>query len=318
MSGFGLPEQASTIAPRVDQLFYAVLGVTGAVTVAIVVLLIVFGIRYRAGARRPRSGQPPAVEARTRNRLEIVWTLTPLLLFIAAFAWSARIYVERATAPPDAMEIFVVARQWMWKLQHPGGQREIDELHVPRGRAVKLVMTSEDVIHSFFVPAFRLKQDVLPGQYTELWFTATRSGRFHLFCAEYCGTDHSAMRGDVVVMEPAAYEQWLTAHEGGRDMIARGEALFRQYGCSGCHGEHSSVHAPNLAGLYGRPVPLADGSTVTADDRYIRDSILLPAKEIAAGYAPIMPSFAGRIGEDEILDVIAYVRSLAFTRERPR
>src|SRR5581483_5283829 len=225
---------------------------------------------------------------------------------------------ERASAPPDAMEVFVVAKQWMWKLQHPGGQREIDELHVPRGRAVKLVMTSQDVIHSFYVPAFRLKQDVLPGRYTEMWFVATTAGRFHLFCAEYCGTDHAHMGGDVVVMEPAAFDQWLNEHRGAADMATRGEMLFRQYGCSGCHGQNATVHAPNLAGIFGKPVPLSDGTTVIADERYIRDSILLPRKEVAAGYPPIMPSFAGQIEEDDILDLIAYVKSLAPTQERPR
>jgi len=318
MSAFGLPPQASTIAPRVDHLFYAVLGVTGAVTLAIIVLMIVFGIRYRAGSRTRRSEDVPATQARARKRVEIAWTLTPLILFMGAFAWAARIYVVRADAPPDAMELFVVAKQWMWKLQHEGGQREIDEMHVPRGRAVKLVMTSEDVIHSFFVPSFRLKQDVLPGRYAELWFTATQAGRFHLFCAEYCGTDHAAMRGEVVVMEPAEYAQWLNEHRSALDMASRGEALFRQYGCSGCHGENASVHAPELAGVYGKPVPLADGSTVVADDRYVRDSILLPTKEVAAGYAPIMPSFAGQIGEEDILDLIAYIRALAPRSERPR
>jgi len=179
-------------------------------------------------------------------------------------------------------------------------------------------MTSEDVIHSFFVPAFRLKQDVLPGRYTEMWFTATETGRFHLFCAEYCGTDHSRMHGEVVVMEPAEFSRWLQAHRGASDMASRGEALFREYGCSGCHGRNASVHAPSLAGLYGKPVPLADGTIVIADERYLRDSVLLPAKEIAAGYEPIMPSFAGRISEDEILALIAYIKELAGTTEERR
>jgi len=216
------------------------------------------------------------------------------------------------------VDVFVVAKQWMWTLQHPSGQREINELHVARGQPVRLVMTSQDVIHSFFVPAFRLKQDVLPGRYTEMWFTPTRTGRFHLFCAEYCGTDHARMGGDIVVMEPADFERWLDAHGGTPDMAARGEALFRQYGCSGCHGANATIHAPDLAGLFGKPVPLADGTTVIADERYLRDSILLPRKEIAAGYEPIMPSFAGQIGEPDILDLIAYIRRLSGSMERPR
>jgi cytochrome c oxidase subunit 2 len=318
MNALGLPVQASTIAVRVDQLFYAVTAITGAVAIAVFVTLIVFGIRYRARSRTPRYEDVPAAQARARRRVEVAWTLIPLALFIAAFAWGARLYVQRAAPPADAAQLFVVAKQWMWKLEHPGGQREIDELHIPRGQAVKLVMTSEDVIHSFFVPAFRLKQDVLPGRYTEMWFTPTETGRFHLFCAEYCGTDHARMHGDIVVMEPAEFARWLDSHRAGADMAARGEALFREYGCSGCHGANASVHAPNLAGLYGRPVPLADGTVVVADERYLRDSILLPAREVAAGYEPIMPSFAGRIGEQEILELIVYIESLAKAEERPR
>jgi len=318
MSWLPLPPEASTIAPRVDHLFYAVTAVTGTVAIAIFVTMVVFGIRYRAGSPAPRHEDDARRQARTRTRIEIAWTLTPLLLFLAAFAWAARVYVARAAAPPNALELYVVAKQWMWELQHPGGQREIDEVHVPRGQPIKLVMTSQDVIHSFFVPAFRLKQDVLPGRFTEMWFTASQAGRFHLFCAEYCGTDHSRMHGDVVVMEPAEFARWLDAHRGAPDMAGRGEALFRQFGCSGCHGENAAVHAPNLAGLFGRIVPLADGSTVIADERYVRDSILVPTKEVAAGYEPIMPSFAGQIRAEEILDLIAYIKSLANTRERPR
>jgi cytochrome c oxidase subunit 2 len=326
MNALGLPVQASTIAVRVDHIFYVVTAVTVTVAIAIFVVMVYFGVRYRAASKAPRAEDVPAAQASARRRVEAAWTLIPLALFVAAFAWAARVYVERATPPDHAMELFVVAKQWMWKLQHPGGQREIDELHVPRGQPVKLVMTSQDVIHSFFVPAFRLKQDVLPGRYTEMWFTATRVGRFHLFCAEYCGTDHARMHGEVIVMEPADFQRWLEAHRGPQDMAARGEALFREYGCSGCHATEpgavtstgASIHAPNLAGLYGKPVPLADGSMVVADERYIRDSILLPAKEVAAGYAPIMPSFAGRVGEEDILDLIAYLRSLAAAAEPNR
>jgi cytochrome c oxidase subunit 2 len=314
----GLPAEASTIAPRVDHLLYAVTAVTAGVAIAIFCVMIVFGIRYRAGSSAPRAEDVPAAQARARRRIEAAWTLIPLLLFMAGFAWAARVYVARGTPPSNALELFVVAKQWMWKLQHPGGQREIDEMHIPRGQPIKLVMTSQDVIHSFFVPAFRLKQDVLPGRYTEMWFTATQTGRFHLFCAEYCGTDHARMGGDVVVVEPAEYARWLNAHRGAPDMASRGEDLFRHFGCSGCHGANASVHAPNLAGLYGKPVALADGTTTVADERYIRDSILLPRREVAAGYEPIMPSFAGQIGEDEILDLIAYIKRLADTKERPR
>ncbi len=318
MSAFGLPPEASTLAPRIDALLFAVTGVTTAVALAVFVTMIVFAIRYRAGSKARRADDVPAAQARARRRVEVAWTLVPLLLFIAAFAWATQLYVARAAPPAEAVDVFVVAKQWMWTLQHPSGQREINELHVARGQPVRLVMTSQDVIHSFFVPAFRLKQDVLPGRYTEMWFTPTRTGRFHLFCAEYCGTDHARMGGDIVVMEPADFERWLDAHGGTPDMAARGEALFRQYGCSGCHGANATIHAPDLAGLFGKPVPLADGTTVIADERYLRDSILLPRKEIAAGYEPIMPSFAGQIGEPDILDLIAYIRRLSGSMERPR
>jgi len=318
MNVFGLPPQASTIAPQVDALFYVVTAVTTLVAIAVFTTMIVFAIRYRHGSKARRSDDVPAAQTRLRKRVEVAWTLIPLLLFFAAFGWASRLYIERAKPPADAMPVFVVAKQWMWKAQHSGGQREIDELHVPLGQPVRLVMTSQDVIHSFFIPAFRVKQDVLPGRYTDIWFTPTRLGRFHLFCAEYCGTDHSRMGGDIVVVDPAEFQRWLAAHAGAPDMAARGEALFRQYGCSGCHGANATVHAPNLAGIYGKPVPLADGRTAIADDRYIRDSILLPQREVAAGYAPIMPSFAGQLSDEEIFDLIAYIRSLANAAERPR
>jgi cytochrome c oxidase subunit 2 len=309
MNLLGVPPQASTMAPKVDALLYAVTGVTGAVAVAIFVTLVVFSVRYRKAARA--HAMPKAEKSRLQKRMEIAWTATPLLLFFAAFVWAGRLYIERGQPPADAMKIFVVAKQWMWKAQHAGGQREISELHVPLGQPVVLVMTSQDVIHSFFVPAFRAKQDVLPGRYTELWFTATQAGRFHLFCAEYCGTDHSRMGGDIVVMKPAEFQRWLAAHPAAPDMAARGAALFRQYGCSGCHDRGSTVRAPALEGLYGKPVPLADGTVAVADDRYLRDSILLPLREVVAGFDPIMPSYAGRIADEDVADLIAYIQSLA-------
>ncbi|HEY1328648.1 MAG TPA: cytochrome c oxidase subunit II [Casimicrobiaceae bacterium] len=313
-----LPPSASTMAPRVDALFYAVTGTTVAVAIAVFVALVYFGIRYRAGSPVPRHEDIAAAQRRARIRVELAWTLIPLFLFLCAFAWAARLYVERAAPPPGALTVDVVAKQWMWKFQHAGGRREIDELHVPRGQPVKLTMTSQDVIHSFFVPAFRVKQDVLPGRYTELWFTATKPGRYHLFCAEYCGTDHARMgSGDLVVMDPADFQRWL-AESSAPDAASRGASLFRALGCSGCHGANAAVHAPDLAGVYGKPVPLSDGSTVIADERYLHDSILLPRKEIAAGYAPIMPSFTGRVSEDDVFDLIAYIRSLAQSSARPR
>jgi cytochrome c oxidase subunit II len=208
------------------------------------------------------------------------------------------------------MDVYVIGKQWMWKLEHAGGQREIDELHVPAGRPVRLVMTSQDVIHDFFMPVFRIKQDVLPGRYTILWFTATKPGDYHLFCSQYCGTDHSRMIGHVVVMAPAAFAAWLARGNGAQTMAARGAARFRQYGCSGCHGANASVHAPKLEGLFGKPVQLEGGGSVIADERYVHDSVMLPKKEITAGYAPIMPSFQGQIAEEDLLDIVEYIKSL--------
>jgi len=314
-----LPPAASTLAPRFDALFLAVAAVTTLTGLAVVVALVWFGVRYRAGSPVHRHEDIAEAQRRARIRVEVLWTAIPLLLFLAAFAWATWVYVQRDAVPANALPLYVVAKQWMWTFQHEGGEREIDVLHVPRGQPVKLTMTSQDVIHSFFVPAFRVKQDVLPGRYTEAWFTATQAGRFHLFCAEYCGTEHARMgAGEVVVMEPVDFQRWLDRQGGGNAAAAHGEALFREYGCSGCHGANAAVHAPDLAGLYGRPVPLADGSTVIADERYLRDSILLPRKDVAAGYAPIMPSFAGQIGEPDLFDLIAYIRSLADASERPR
>ena len=303
-----VPEPASALASRYDTLFLAMTVLTGAVSALIVVVVLVFAYRYRRGSSANRVRAPLAERNRMRRRIEVVWIGFPLLCFIAAFGWAASIYFDRSTPPADALEVAVVAKQWMWKLEHATGQREIDELHVPVNVPVRLVMTSQDAIHSFFVPAFRVKQDVLPGRYTVLWFTATRAGDFRIFCAEYCGVDHARMFGHVIALDPPQYRRWLDTRDAAPTMAQRGEALFRQFGCSGCHGANAAVHAPQLEGLYGRPVPLADGTTVIADERYIRDSILLPRREVAAGYAPIMPSFAGQIDEADILDLIAYIR----------
>jgi cytochrome c oxidase subunit II len=311
MSAFGLPPQASAMAQQVDALFYTVTAVTVSVGLAVFVTLVVFGIRYRSGSHAPRAEDVPAAQARARKRLEIAWTLTPLLLFIAAFGWAGRLYVERTRPPAGAMSVFIVARQWMWKAQHAGGEREIDELHVPLGQPMRLVMTSQDVIHSFFVPAFRAKQDVLPGRDTEMWFTPTLAGRFHLFCAEYCGTDHSGMVGEIVAMEPPDYAKWLSNQAPSTPLAQEGGNLFRELGCSGCHGIGSKIRAPVLEGLYGKPVPLSDGTIVTADDRYIRDSILLPRSQVAAGYEPLMPSFEGKVSEEQLLRLVLYIKSLA-------
>jgi cytochrome c oxidase subunit 2 len=310
MSDFSLlPPRASDLAHEVDHLFFALTGITGAVAVAITLLIIVFCVKYRRGSNADRS-HPPA----GYRPLEIGWIVTPLVIFLGIFLWAAKVYSRMHDAPADALQVFVVAKQWMWKAEHDNGRREIDELHLPLGRPVQLLMTSQDVIHSFYVPAFRVKQDVLPGRYESLWFTPTQTGEFHLLCAEYCGGEHSRMRGRIVVMQPADYARWLEAGSAAPSMAQRGEALFRQYGCSGCHDTPSTVHAPSLAGLYGKPVHLRDGRTVIADDGYLRDSILQANKDIVAGYANDMPIFQGQIGEEDVLQLLAYIKSLGSAR----
>jgi cytochrome c oxidase subunit 2 len=304
------PDKASSFAASVDVLFFVWLALAAVVTCAVFILIVYFAAKYRAGSQAERARAPAPQRRRLSRRIELAWIVAPLVLFLAMFGWAAELYYRHDEPPADAMEIYVLGKQWMWKIEHAGGQREIDELHVPAGRPIRLIMTSQDVIHDFFLPVLRIKQDVLPGRYTSLWFEADKPGDYHLFCAQYCGTDHSRMIGRVVVMEPVAFARWLQTGNGSGTMAAAGAALFREYGCSGCHGANASVHAPKLEGLFGRPVQLSDGSSVLADDRYVHDSVLLPRKEIVAGYEPIMPSFQGQIGEAELLDLIEYVKSL--------
>ena len=306
-----LPD-ASTMAPQVDTLFWYMIGLCGFVVVGIFSTMIYFGIKYRDGSKADRTGKH-----KQSIGIEATWTLVPFAMFLAVFIWSLLVFTRLHSPPTAAQTVYVVAKQWMWKVQHPGGQREIDMLHVPLGEPIRLVMISQDVIHSFSVPAFRVKQDVLPGTYTSLWFTATRTGRYSLFCDQYCGLDHSKMIGDVVVMQPAAYAHWLEKNPAPESVAARGAALFRGAGCSGCHGANASVHAPDLDGLYGQPVHLAGGATVIADDRYIHDSILLPDEQVVAGFAPIMPSFEGQLSEQDVLTLVAYIKSTSATAHQP-
>jgi cytochrome c oxidase subunit II len=294
---------ASDTAARVDELFFALLGLTGGVTLVLFVLMIWFSIRYRKGAHVARANPP------TGNRvLELGWIFTPLVIFIGIFAWAAAVYGSFYKRDPNAMTIYVVGKQWMWKVQHANGRREIDELHVPSGQPVRLILSTEDVIHSFYVPAFRIKQDAVPGRYTTISFTPTRIGEYRLHCAEYCGTDHARMGGRVLVMAPAAFAQWLQAGNENASLAAQGFELFRRKGCSGCHEKGSSVHAPDLDGVFGRAVHLSDGRTVIADEGYLRDSMLLPKRDVVAGYEPIMPSFQGQLDEGEIAALIAFLK----------
>ena len=304
--GFPLfPEQASTMAARVDALFYFLVAVTVFFAALIFFMIVVFAVKYR---RRSENERPRPIEG--NFWLEILWSAIPLGLTMVMFVWGAIIYFDIYNPPNDALEISIVGRQWMWKAQHAEGQREINELHVPVGQAVKLTMTSEDVIHDVFLPAFRVKQDVLPGRYTTLWFQATKAGEYPLFCSQYCGTQHSGMVGRVVVLEPAEFEKWLSGGATGLSMIDQGASLFKRFGCETCHGAGGTSQGPSLAGLFGKTVKLQGGTTVTADENYIRESILDPRAKIVAGYQPIMPTFKGLVSEEGLLQLIAYIKSL--------
>lgn len=302
-----IPVQASTGAHEVDLLAYGLLALCVVLTLAVLVLVVFWGVRYRAGSKARRVAP---VSEHKAHWIEGLFALGLLGVFLALFFWGAHVYVDLYRPPADAMKIDVIGKQWMWKIEHPNGAREINTLHVPTERTVMLDITSQDVIHSFYLPAFRIKHDAVPGLHAKLWFKATVPGEYRMFCAEYCGTDHSRMRGKVVVMKPADYADWLDANGHDRRPARLGRELFRTYGCSGCHMGKSSVRAPKLAGIYGRSIALDDGSTVVADDAYIRDSVLQPKKQIAAGFEPIMPSFAGRISEGELQQIMAYIRSL--------
>jgi len=304
--GFPLfPEQASTLAGRVDALFFFLIAVSVFFAALICILIVVFAIKYR---RRREDDRPPAIHGNLR--LEIVWTTMPLALTMIMFIWGAKLYFVTFYPPDDALEISVVAKQWMWKVQHPEGQSEIDELHVPAGRPIKLVMTSQDVIHDFFVPAFRVKKDVLPGRYTTVWFEATKPGSYHLFCAQYCGTQHSGMVGRIIVMEPTEFQAWLGGGAATVSTAGAGEKLFQRLGCVSCHLANDSGRGPSLVGLVGKKVQLQGGGSALADETYIRESILNPQAKLVAGYPPIMPTFKGLISEDGLMQILAYLKSL--------
>lgn len=302
------PPEASEGARQTDYLYWALIAFSAATMVIVFGPMIYFLFKYRRGKKANR--RPVHLPETT---IELTWTIIPTLIFTGLFAWGANVYWTIERPPGNAMEINVVGKQWMWKMEHPEGNSEIDELHVPLGRNIKLTLASQDVIHSFFIPAFRIKQDVVPGRYSTLWFKANKLGSFHLFCSEYCGTHHSAMIGSVIVMAQADYQKWLMRGAPGPTLAKEGEKLFREYGCSGCHVNSTIIHAPPLEGLFGRSVPLQTGQFVTADDAYIRDSILLPAKDIVAGYTNGMPSYQGHLSEDDLLKIIAYIKSISDT-----
>jgi cytochrome c oxidase subunit 2 len=315
------PEQASTVSERVDALFFYILGVTFVFTALIAFLVLYFAVKYR---RRSEDEFPKPIVGSTK--LEVAWCVVPLVLALAMFVWGAVVFVDIATPPEDSLEVYVVGRQWMWKLQHPGGQREINELHVPVGQPVKLIMTSEDVIHDLWVPDFRVKMDVLPGRYTRMWFEATKPGRYRLFCSEYCGTEHSRMGGWVYAMEPAEYEKWLS-ERADRSMALQGRNLFQKLDCVTCHSADAEARGPVLEALYNRRVALRGGRSALADENYLRESILEPDAKVVDGYRPIMPPYVlkkapddakGHLTEEELLQLIAYLKALRPGETPPR
>lgn len=305
------PRSASTLSSQVDAITFTLLGVTGFMLIAVFLLIAFFAIRYRHGSPHTRK-----IEWGGKHAVEWGWTYATFAVFLGIFAWGAYIYFEQHNPPAGSTEITVVGKQWMWKFQHPEGILELNELHVPIGQPILLTLTSQDVIHSFFVPAFRIKQDVIPDRYVHLWFQATKPGTYHLFCTQYCGTFHAEMRGRIIAMSQQDYEEWLEtglAPKGSISMASRGQELFNRFGCVHCHTPNAFVKAPLLNGLYGKTVILSDGTTVIADENYIRESILNPRAKITQGYENIMPPFKGALSDEDVLDLIAYVKSLRGT-----
>ncbi len=301
------------MAPQVDNLYFFLVALTVFFSTLIALLVIVFAVKYRrtnpAQVGAPITGSVP---------LELMWSIIPFGIAMVIFAWSAKVYFDLRRPPDETLQIYAVGKRWMWKFQHIDGQREINELHVPVGRAVKVTLTSEDVIHDLYFPAFRVKTDAIPGRYSTLWFNATKPGEYHLFCAEYCGTKHSGMIGRVVVMEPAAYQAWLSGGAGEMSMAARGQRAFQDLACHTCHMADASGRGPTLERLFGSEVKLADGSTVIADEAYLRESILNPQVKLVAGYQPLMPTFQGLVNEEALMGLIEHIKSLGPSAQEPK
>lgn len=306
-----LPAQASTAALPVDLVYLFIVAVSVFFTILIFTLVIVFAVKYR---RRSDSERPKPIEG--NHLLEAVWIGLPLVIVMAMFAAGAIIYFYIFHPPQDGIQMYGVGKQWMWKFQHPEGRREINELHVPLGQPVKLTLTSEDVIHSFYVPAFRVKMDVVPGRYSQTWFESTKVGEYHLFCAEYCGTKHSQMIGKVIVMKPEDYAKWLSGQGPSSpapagSMAERGAKLFQDMRCVTCHSGNMAALGPKLDGVYGSTVQLEGGQTAVADEAYLRESIMFPTKRVVKGYQPLMPTYQGQIAEEDVLAIISYIKTLA-------
>ncbi|MDP9039845.1 MAG: cytochrome c oxidase subunit II [Acidobacteriota bacterium] len=298
------PREASTVAPWMDALYFFLVGMTIFGTLVVLALVMGFSIRYR------RQRNPVATQVEGSTLLEATWTIIPLAIFLVCFVWGALLYFRIYNPPVNSMNIYVVGKQWMWKAEHPGGQHEINALHVPAGRPVQLTMISQDVFHSFSLPDFRVKREVIPGRYTTVWFEATTPGTYHLFCTQYCGTLHSGMIGEVTVLSPADYERWTQESTNGMSLAQNGERLFSSMGCIACHSGNAAARGPSLAGVYGSKLQLANGSQVLVNDAYLRDAILNPSQHVTAGYNPIMPTYQGQISEDGLIDLVEYVKSL--------
>jgi cytochrome c oxidase subunit 2 len=306
---FGIPlfpERASTIANEVDALYFFLVGLSVVMSVLIATLVVAFAIKFRR-----RHKDEVGAQVHGGLMLELAWTVVPFLIAMVIFFWGAKVYFVMASPPAETLNIYIVGKQWMWKVQHTTGQREINELHVPVGRPVKLIMTSEDVIHNFSIPAMRIKADVIPGRFVQIWFEPTKPGTYQVFCAEYCGTQHSGMIGQVVVMESTAYQTWMSGGAAEGSLASTGEKLFADLACNTCHRPDSRGRGPVLQNVFGHPVQLHDGTVVTADENYLRESILTPAAKLTAGYQPVMPAFQGLVTEEQLLALIEYIKSLS-------
>src|ERR1017187_6019892 len=298
------PREASTIAPYMDALYFFLLGMTFTGVALVATIITVFSLRYR------RSVHPVATQIEGSTLLEATWTIIPLGIFLVAFVWGALLYFRIYNPPVNSMNIYIVGKQWMWKAEHPGGQHEINSLHVPTGQPVQLTMISQDVFHSFSIPAFRVKREAIPGRYTTVWFQATAVGTYHLFCTQYCGTDHSEMIGDVIVMTPEDFKKWLESSTSGNSLAQNGERLFASLSCNACHNTRPDARGPSLANVYNAKLMLTNGQSIIADDAYLRQAILNPSQHITEGYAPIMPTYQGQISEEGLIDLVEYIKNL--------
>jgi|HubBroStandDraft_1064217.scaffolds.fasta_scaffold30167_2 cytochrome c oxidase subunit 2 len=305
MTNFSLfPPEASKIAPQMDALFFFMVLVSLIGLTLVILLIVSFSLLYN------KKRHPVATQIEGSTLLEATWTIIPLGLFLVMFVWGALLYFRVYTPPANAMNIYVVGKQWMWKCEHPGGQHEINSLHVPVGVPVQLTIISQDVFHSFSIPAFRVKREAIPGRYTTEWFEATTPGTYHLFCTQYCGTNHSQMIGEVVVMTPDDFKQWLAGSTSGNSLAQNGERLFASLSCTACHNTRPDARGPNLAGVYGSHLTLSTGQTIAVDDEYLRQAILNPSQHITQGFAPIMPTYQGQISEDGVIALVEYLKHL--------